>query len=93
MPRLPLLDETRRGALRQDLHGKKARDPIQRDTKLTQGEGVRPEVLEQHRDHCGIIRVEYATSLLRHAAQGEGQWTEALEREPINEYTVGFEPC
>lgn len=27
MPRLPLLDETRRGALRQDLHGKKARDP------------------------------------------------------------------
>lgn len=27
MPRLPLLDETRRGALRQDPHGKKARDP------------------------------------------------------------------
>jgi hypothetical protein len=53
---------------------------------ISSTDAARPEVLEQHRDHCGRIFIEYATSLLRHAAQGEGQWTdEALERPPRNE--------
>lgn len=53
-----LLDETRRGALREDLQGR--RHEIEMGTKLT---------------------------------QGEGQRTEALERQHLHEFTVGFESC